>query len=220
MTESPAPPVRVLIVDDDPLVLIALRGLLRADPALEIAASVENGSAVLPAVRRHRPDVVLLDVRMKGVSGPEVLGPLRRAVPGVRVVVMSSFIGEEARAAVLNAGADAFVPKVAPPERFSAEIRRVAGLGAASSGVPLTDRERDVARGVADGQSTRAIARALGLTESTTRTYVSRLLDKTGATSRVELANRVVAGVVDVSPRSERAGSESTGPRERGTRPL
>lgn len=205
---QPAAPVRVLVVDDDPLVLIALRGLLRADPALEVVATVDDGSEVLAAVRRFRPDVVLMDARMRRVSAPEVLGPLRRAEPGVRVVVMSSFLGREAEASVLLAGADAFLPKVAPPERFSAEIRRVAGLGASVHDVPLTPREREVARRIADGLSNRAIARSLGLTESTTRTYVSRLLDKTGASSRVELANRVNAGAVDVS----------VAPREEGTR--
>ncbi|WKK72160.1 response regulator transcription factor [Rathayibacter oskolensis] len=116
--ETSAPvsaPVRVLLVDDDPLVLIALRSVLRTDPSLTVVAEVEDGALVILAVRRTRPDVVLLDARMRTVSGPEVIGPLRRAAPEVRIIVMSSFIGAESESAVLVAGADAFLPKVSPP---------------------------------------------------------------------------------------------------------
>lgn len=191
-------PVRVLLVDDDPLVLIALRSVLRTDPSLTVVAEVEDGALVIPAVRRTRPDVVLLDARMRTVSGPEVIGPLRRAAPEVRIIVMSSFIGAESESAVLVAGADAFLPKVSPPELFAAEIRRVAGLPPARRDVSLSARERDVARALAEGRTNAAISRSLGLTDSTTRTYVSRLLEKTGAASRVELANLVNAGRLDV----------------------
>ncbi|SMH29442.1 DNA-binding response regulator, NarL/FixJ family, contains REC and HTH domains [Rathayibacter oskolensis] len=199
--------MRVLLVDDDPLVLVALRGLLRTDPSLEVVATVDDGARVLAAVRRFHPDIVLLDARMRGVSGPEVIAPLRRAAPRVGIIVMSSFIGPESESAVVTAGADAFLPKVAPPERFSSEIRRVAGLEAAPRGVALSAREREVARALAEGLTNAAIARALGLTDSTTRTYVSRLLEKTGATSRVELANLVNAGRLDVSELTRERGT-------------
>ncbi|MWV57577.1 MULTISPECIES: response regulator [unclassified Rathayibacter] len=195
-SSSPTP-VRVLLVDDDPLVLIALRNVLRTDPAVAVVDAIDDGALVLPAVRRTRPDVVLLDARMRSVSGPEVIGPLRRAAPEVRIIVMSSFIGPESEAAVLVAGADAFLPKVSSPERFAAEVRRVAGLAPAPRDVALSARERDVARALAQGMTNTAISRSLGLTDSTTRTYVSRLLEKTGAGSRVELANLVNAGRLD-----------------------
>lgn len=189
--------MRVLLVDDDPLVLLALRQVLRTDPLLEVVGALDDGELVIAQARRLRPDVVLLDVRMKVVSAPQVIGPLRRALPGLGIVVMSSFLGEQAEEAVLLAGADAFLPKVAPVASFSQVIRRVAGVAPAPAPrAALSAREREVAAAVAAGRGNDEIAVALGLSSSTVRTYVSRLFDKVGVRTRVELATAVQAGVL------------------------
>ncbi|MBF4462893.1 MULTISPECIES: response regulator transcription factor [unclassified Rathayibacter] len=196
--DSPTP-LRVLLVDDDPLVLIALRLLFRTDPSIDVVGAIDDGAHVLSETRRLSPQVVVLDAKMKVVSAPAVLGPLRQAFPELGILVMSSFLGEQAEDALLRAGASAFITKVAPPAKILAEVRRVAGVRASrSTRVSLSARERDVARSMADGLTNTAIAERLGLTASTTRTYVSRLFTKTGLRTRLEVANAVHSGVLDV----------------------
>jgi two-component system, NarL family, response regulator DesR len=191
--------IRVLLADDQALLLDALAAALDLQPDLDVVASVRSGDEVVAAARRTRPDVALLDVQMPAADGLSVAARLRDEIPGCRVVILTTFtrVGYLHRAD--EAGAVGFIGKEAPLERIVDTIRRVhAGLrvfDAALSGQaqavgpnPLTDRERDVLRAALAGDRVAGIARALGLAESTVRNHLSAAIGKAGGRTRAEAA--------------------------------
>jgi two-component system response regulator DesR len=191
--------IRVLLADDQGLLLDALAAALDLQPDLHVVASVRSGDEVVAAARRTRPDVALLDVQMPAADGLSVAARLRDELPGCRVVILTTF----ARAGYLHradeAGAVGFIVKDAPLERIVDTVRRVhAGLRAFDPDLsgqaqvagpnPLTDRERDVLRAALGGDRVAGIARVLGLAESTVRNHLSAAIGKAGARTRAEAA--------------------------------
>jgi two-component system response regulator DesR len=189
--------IRLLLADDQALVRGALSALLSLETDLEVVAEVGSGDEVVEAVRRHRPDVALVDVEMPGMDGIAATAALRAEFPAVRVLIVTTFGRPGFLRRALQAGAAGFVVKDTPAAQLADAVRRVhAGLRvvdpalAADSLVagesPLTARETDVLRAARDGSSVAAIAKRLFLSEGTVRNHLSAAIGKTGAANRAE----------------------------------
>jgi two-component system response regulator DesR len=189
--------IRLMLAADQALVRGALAALLELEADLQVVAEVGRGDEVVPAAVEHRPDVALLDVEMPGSDGIEVTRALKEALPGVRVLIVTTFGRPGFLHRALRAGADGFLVKDTPARQLADAVRRVhAGLRvvdpdlAADSLVagesPLTVRETEVLRAARDGASVAAVAGRLYLSEGTVRNHLSAAIGKTGAGNRAE----------------------------------
>jgi DNA-binding NarL/FixJ family response regulator len=205
--------IRVLIVDDDPLVRSALRLMLGGQPDVEVVGEAGDGRSGIAVARDLRPDVVLMDIRMPVLDGLAATIELRRSPDPPHVIVLTTFDADDYVLRALASGADGFLLKdTAPPEILEA-IRRVSdGDPMLSPSVTrslikqvappdssrsaraqtrlacLTDRERDVALAVGRGLSNAEIAGELFLSVPTVKAHVSRLFEKLEVTNRVQIA--------------------------------
>jgi two-component system response regulator DesR len=189
--------IRVLLADDQALVRGALAALLSLEPDLEVVAEVGSGDEVLDAVRRHRPDVALLDVEMPGLNGIAATAAVRAAFPEVRVLIVTTFGRPGYLRRALQAGASGFAVKDTPAAKLADAVRRVhAGLrvvdpvlatdSLVAGESPLTERETDVLRAARDGAGAAVIASRVFLSEGTVRNHLSMAIGKTGAANRAE----------------------------------
>jgi two-component system response regulator DesR len=190
--------IKVLIAEDQAMVLGALGALIDIEPDLEVVAQAPSGSDALKAALSLRPDVVVTDIEMPGLSGLELTTELRRRGSTARVIILTTFARPGYLRRALDAGASGYLLKDAPSHRLADAIRRVHGGGRAvdselaaeawSEADPLTDRERQVLRLAADGEAGADIAEKLELSEGTVRNYLSEAISKLGAKNRVEAA--------------------------------
>nr|WP_203589852.1 response regulator transcription factor [Streptomyces sp. SID13031] len=189
----------MLIADDQALVRGALAALLDLEPDLEVVSEVGRGDEVVEAVRTTKPDVALLDVEMPGLDGIEAAAALRRAAPGVRVLMVTTFGRPGYLRRAMEAGAAGFVVKDTPAAQLAEAVRRVhQGLRVVDPSLaaetlvagtsPLTARESDVLRAAREGGTVADIARELHLSEGTVRNHLSAAIGKTGARTRAEAA--------------------------------
>ncbi|MEU6526740.1 response regulator transcription factor [Streptomyces sp. NPDC046924] len=205
-------PVTVLLVDDEPLVRAGLRAVLEAQPDLEVVGEAADGAAVIPLVRRLRPDVVAMDVRMPLLDGIEATRALLRTVEEPpKILVVTTFENDEYVYEALRAGADGFLLKRARPSEivhavrlvaegesllFPASVRRLAAEYGDEGGnraardvldrARLTEREAEVLRLMARGLSNAEIAARLVVGTETVKTHVSAVLAKLGARDRTQ----------------------------------
>lgn len=205
--------IRVAIADDQALVRMGLRVLLDDAEDLELVAEADDGDGALAAIRRTRPDVALLDIRMPGKDGLAVLAEITAdpALAATRVVMLTTFSLDEYVFTALSSGASGFLVKDAEPAELLRAIRVVAeggsllspavtrrvieefGVRRSGTGTPhpllhlLTDREKEIAGWVATGASNDEIAEALVLSPATVRTHVGRAMVKLGARDRAQL---------------------------------
>ena len=188
---------RLLLADDQALVRGALAALLSLESDLEVVAEVDRGDLVVDAAREHRPDVALLDVEMPGLDGIAATAALRRAVPSVKVLVVTTFGRPGYLRRGMEAGASGFVVKDTPARELADVVRRIAsGLrvvdpvlaaeSLAAGRTPLTERETDVLRAAREGGTAADLAAALSLSEGTVRNHLSAAIGKTGARTRAE----------------------------------
>ena len=190
--------IRVLIAEDQAMVLGALAALIDIEQDLEVIGQVRSGTDALAAALSSRPDVIVTDIEMPGLSGLELAGELKRQGCTARVIILTTFARPGYLRRALDAGASGYLLKDAPSNRLADAIRRVYGGGRAvdpelaaeawSEADPLTDRERQVLRLAADGQSGAEIAAGLELSEGTVRNYLSEAINKIGAKNRVDAA--------------------------------
>jgi two-component system response regulator DesR len=191
--------IRVVVAEDQAMVLGALAALLDIEPDLEVIGRAANGRAALDLVRLHHPDVVVTDIEMPEMSGLDLAKAIAGDARGVRVVILTTFARPGYLRRALDAGASAYLLKDAPSKDLADAIRRVhAGTrvidpslaaDAWSDADPLSDRERQVLRLAGDGLSSADISVALGLSEGTVRNYLSEAISKLGAKNRVDAAN-------------------------------
>ncbi len=205
-------PLTVLLVDDEPLVRAGLRAVLEAQPDIEVVGEAADGAAVTPLVRRLRPDVVAMDVRMPLMDGIEATRAVLRTVPDPpKIVVVTTFENDEYVYGALRAGADGFLLKRARPAEivqavrlvaegdsllFPAAVRRLAASYAEQRGTTaaravmaraaLTGREEEVLRLMARGLSNAEIAARLVVGTETVKSHVSSVLAKLGARDRTQ----------------------------------
>ena len=189
--------IRLLLADDQALVRGAMAALLDMEPDLEVVAEVGRGDEVVDAVRAHRADVALLDVEMPGLDGVAAARELRAAVPGCRVLIVTTFGRAGYLRQAMAAGACGFLVKDTPARQLADAVRRVhqglrvvdpalAAQSLAYGDSPLTERECDVLRAARDGGTVADIARELHLSEGTVRNHLSSAIGKTGARTRAE----------------------------------
>lgn len=200
--------VRVVLVDDQALVRAGFRLILEAEDDVEVVAEAADGAAALDAARRHRPDVVLMDIQMPGMDGLEATR--RLSAEGTTVVVLTTFERDDYIVDAIRAGASGFLVKNAPADELVAAVRVAASgdallspsvtrrvLARIAAEVPpssdaerrvaeLTDREAEVLRLLATGLSNAEIAGELILGEATVKTHVSRVLAKLHLRDRVQ----------------------------------
>jgi len=206
--------IRVLLVDDDALVRAGLRMILSSSEEMEVVGEAADGADAVAATQAHRPDVVLMDIRMPGMDGIAATSALRRLASPPHVIVLTTFQADEHVMSALRAGADGFLLKDTAPAEIVDAVRHVAAgaamlspsvtrtllahLGndeaadrrrlAAQRLAALTDREREVATAVGSGASNAEIAASLFMSEATVKAHVSRLLTKLSVTNRVQIA--------------------------------
>ncbi|MGW1275341.1 response regulator transcription factor [Streptomyces tsukubensis] len=210
--------IRLLVVDDDPLVRAGLSLMLGGADDLLIVGEAADGSEVPAMVERLAPDIVLMDIRMPHVDGLRATEELRRRPGAPEVVVLTTFHADEQVLRALRAGAAGFVLKDTPPAEIVRAVRRVAGgepvlspavtrrlmdhvaaqspgpggdprRDAALAGIALlAEREREVAVGIGRGRSNAEIASTLYMSVPTVKTHVSRILAKLGFNNRVQIA--------------------------------
>lgn len=189
--------IRLLLAEDQSMVREALAALLGLEPDIEVVAQVARGDEVLAAAREHDIDVALLDIEMPGMTGIEATAELRRDLPGVKIVVVTTFGRPGYLRRAMESGADAFLVKDAPASQLAEAVRKVlsgervidptlAAAALADGASPLTERERDVLRTAADGSTNAEIAAALHLSQGTVRNYLSMAIQKMAARNRAE----------------------------------
>ncbi|RMB80647.1 response regulator transcription factor [Streptomyces shenzhenensis] len=231
--------IRLLLVDDDPLVRAGLALMMGGADDIEIVGEASDGSEVEALVDRTRPDVVLMDIRMPSMDGLTATERLRGRDDPPQVVVLTTFHADEQVLHALRAGAAGFVLKDTPPAEIVAAVRRVAGgdpvlsptvtrqLMAHAAGTAadtrrsrarerlaaLNDREREVAVAVGRGLANAEIAAALFMSVATVKTHVSRVLAKLGLNNRVQIALLAYdAGLLDgTDPTHGRPGTDGAG---------
>jgi len=206
--------IRVVVVDDEPMVCAHLRTILGSTGTIEVVAEAHDGAAGVEAVVRNRPDVVLMDLRMPGMDGITAIERIGELASPPPVVVLTTFDADQYVLRALRAGAAGFLVKSTPPEDLiglvqvaaegnmvlsPAAARRLIAASSDSSSArerarklvaSLTEREVEVLGGLGEGLSNAQIAARLYLSEATIKGYVSRMLDKLGC------ANRTQAGLI------------------------
>ena len=202
-------PVRVLIADDDALMRAGLRAVLSSDQQIEVVGEASSGRGALSQARAHRPDVVLMDVRMPDLDGIAATRQLLAASREVKVVIVTTFQQDDYIFGALNAGASGFLLKRTRPEELIAAIHTVAagdsllspsvtrividhiasqpppGTDSTEQLQELTPREREVLALIATGLTNAEIATTLVIEESTVKTHVKRILMKLGLRDRI-----------------------------------
>jgi two-component system response regulator DesR len=194
--------IRVVIAEDQGMVLGALAALLEIEGDITVVARARNGKEALHAVLAHKPDVFITDIEMPEMTGLDVAAELNRQRPangvGARVIILTTFARAGYLRRALDAGASGYLLKDMRAEELADAVRRVQqGLRVIDPELateawgepdPLTDRERQVLRLAGEGTSSIDIATSLGLSEGTVRNYLSEAISKLGAANRVEAA--------------------------------
>ncbi|MBB6135958.1 response regulator transcription factor [Oxalobacteraceae sp. CFBP 8763] len=189
--------IRILIAEDQTLVLGALSALLRLEPDFDVVGGAADGRAALALCERLVPDIVLTDIEMPHMTGLELAQGLVQRKLACRVVVVTTFARSGYLRRAMEAGVRGYLLKDAPVDALAAAIRVVHGGGRAiapelaleswnSGSDPLTERERQVLRLAGEGRSSSEIARQVHLSEGTVRNYLSEAISKLGAGNRVE----------------------------------
>jgi two-component system response regulator DesR len=187
--------IRVVLAEDQGMVLGAFASLLDLQPDITVVATATNGDDALAAVLEHRPDVLVTDIEMPGRTGLDLAAELNNQGDPTRVLIVTTFARSGYLRRAVDAGVAGYVLKDSPIGELAGALRRVhagervvAPELAVDAADPLTDRERELLRAVADGASNAEIAARLFLAEGTVRNYLSSAMAKLGARNRNEAA--------------------------------
>lgn len=205
--------IRVVLADDEAVIRAGVRAILAVDNEIEVVGEAADGRQAIERVRKLRPDVVLLDIRMPKLDGLAAAAEIRRLAPGTAVVMLTTFSEDAYIARALGDGASGFLLKAGDPRELIAGVRAVAegaaylspkvahrvltelsgglmarGAAAREQTGRLTEREREVLAFVGGGLSNAEIARRLHLVEGTVKAYVSTILSRLGVRNRVQAA--------------------------------
>ncbi len=194
--------IRLVVVDDHPVVREGLVASLEDDPEFQVVGSAGSAEDALPLVTTQHPDVILLDLELPGVNGLEAIPALAAAHPASRILILTAYDTDERVLGAIRAGAKGYLLKGASLEEIARAIRSVhagesylqpriatkvlAELGPRRRPAALSHREREVLRLVAGGRSNKQIARELGITERTVKFHVTSILNKLGADNRAQ----------------------------------
>lgn len=188
--------IRILTVDDHPLLRKGIAALVNAEPDLKLVAEASNGKEAIDAFRSHQPDVTLMDLQMPEVDGLEAIHRIRGEFPEARIIVLTTYTGDVQVLRALKAGARAYILKGHVHKELLDTIRAVhagqkrippeiaAELADHATDDALTEREIDVVRLIATGNSNKQIADQLSIGEATVKSHVTNILSKLGANDR------------------------------------
>jgi DNA-binding NarL/FixJ family response regulator len=203
--------IRVLSVDDHPLLREGIAAIINSQPDMVLAAAAASGKEAIESFRAHRPDVTLMDLRMPDLSGIDALIAIRSEFPEARVVMLTTFNGDMDIQRALKAGAYGYLLKSSPRKELLESIRKVhsgkksvppevaAHLAEHMSGEPLTEREIDVLRHLAGGNRNRDIAERLFISEETVKVHVKHIMEKLDASDRTQaMAIAVRRGIIQI----------------------
>jgi two-component system, NarL family, response regulator DevR len=201
---------RILLVDDHEVVRLGLKSLLERHPQFEIVGEAASAREALEQVENNHPDVVVMDIRLPGVSGIEACEEITSRFPETRVLMLTSYAEDEMLFSAIRAGASGYILKQiggeglvqaleavargealldpAVTQRVFQEVRRAVKEEEASAFIHLSQQEKHVLLLVSEGRTNREIAKALFLGEGTVRNYVSSILSKLGVSNRAEAA--------------------------------
>lgn len=191
--------IRLAIAEDQMLVLEALATLLALEDDIEVVCRAKDGSVALEELRRLKPDILLSDIEMPGLSGLDVAEAIVREKLGTSVLIVTTFGRAGYLRRAMDAGVRGYLLKDTPSDALAAAVRKIAAGGRAiapelaelpwdAPANPLTDRERDVLRLAEEGRSNKEIARQLDLSPGTVRNYLSE------ASSKLQTSSRIAAG--------------------------
>jgi DNA-binding NarL/FixJ family response regulator len=205
--------IRILTVDDHPVLRKGLAALVNAEPDLKLVAEASNGKEAIEAFRSHQPDITLMDIQMPGMDGVEALYAIRDEFPDARIIVLTTYTGDAQVVRALKAGARAYVLKGHVVDELLDTIRAVhAGKKRIPPDVAaeladhvvddgLTEREIEVLRLIAAGNANKQIADDLSISEATVKSRITNILSKLGANDR---AHAVTIGlrrcIIDLDP--------------------
>jgi DNA-binding NarL/FixJ family response regulator len=190
--------IRVLCVDDHPLLRKGIGTIIGSEPDMLLIAEASDGPEAIELFRRHQPDVTLMDLRLPGMSGVDATIAIRAEFPEARIIMLTTFEGDVEIQRALKAGARAYMLKTMPPEYMVQTIRQVragkkcvhpeiaAQLAEHYSDDALTTREIEVLRQIAGGNRNRDIAKNLFISEQTVKAHITHILEKLDASDRTE----------------------------------
>ena len=205
------PKIRVLTVDDHPLLLEGIATIIESQPDMSLISRATSGTEAIQRYREHRPDVTLMDLRLPDLSGIDAMIAIRAEFPEARIVMLTTFEGDVEIQRSLEAGARGYLLKNMPPNEILSVIRHVhagkkrvppevaAQLAEHMSDEELTGREIEVLRKVAGGNRNRDIAELLFISEETVKVHIKHIMDKLGAKDRTQaIAIAVRRGIIQL----------------------
>ena len=199
-TDTKTETIRILIAEDHQVVRQGFIALLNMVEGFEVIAEASSGLQAVDLFRQHRPDVTLMDLRMPGMAGVETITAIRREFPDARIIVLTTFDGDEDIFRAIQAGARGYMLKGMSVDELIDAIQTVhhgrskipaavaERLAERLSGNALTERETEVLKTIVAGKSNKEIASALFISEATVKTHINNLLSKLGATDRTQAA--------------------------------
>ncbi|HEY6332444.1 MAG TPA: response regulator transcription factor [Blastocatellia bacterium] len=200
MTGNAANKLRLLVVDDHNIVRSGLSALINSESDMTVVAEATNGQQAIDLFREHHPDVTLMDLRLPGVGGVEAITTIRKEFPTARIIVLTTYDGDEDIYRALQAGASGYLLKGMFADELIEAIRAVHSglrrippavaqrLADRMGGAELTPREVEVLKLILKGNSNKEIGAALFISEATVKTHVNNILGKLGASDRTHAA--------------------------------
>ena len=208
---SPSKLIRILTVDDHPLLRKGIAALVNVEPDMKLVAEASNGQEAIESFRLHRPDVTLMDIQMPSFNGIEATSAIQSEFPDARIIVLTTYTGDAQVLRALKAGARAYILKGHVHRELLETIRAVhagqkrippdvaAQLAEHATDDELTSREIDVLRLIAAGNSNKLVADQLSIGEATVKSHVTNILSKLGANDRAHAVTiGLKRGIIDL----------------------
>jgi DNA-binding NarL/FixJ family response regulator len=196
--------IRIMVIDDQAVVRQGFVSLIGTVSDMEIVAEGSNGQEAIQLFAQHRPDITLMDLRMPVLSGLEAIIKIRGQFPGARIIVLTTYDGDEDIYRSVQAGAQGYLLKDMFFEELETAIRKVHGgarlipisvaerLAARMGSSELTGRELEVLQQIVDGKSNKEIGNVLGISEATVKSHINNILSKLGVSDRTQAATRAL----------------------------